>query len=474
MSDDNLNTLRDHFQSPKEKCEKRLDRNPDWANPSVGIMGIDVLSLLGMSLSIPDYQRAYCWEDANILGLLEDLSQWSQRHVNGECPYRLGTIILKEQSDGSFDVIDGQQRLITLALIASRTNPAIKSNIMLGSNNRTKKALDAILNARTVVEEWFKKHQGPSVGSTQSNPLVDLEMATVGMVVIGKEMPEDLSFKFFNHLNSSGVLLTDYELLKGHHLRFVKESGTAAIMARRWHELETGKIEGEQCNLLHLCLFRIRKWLSGERFRADADQLETHELFKEFSLQFERLEDLCTSYKPIAIDSLLSGGIEFFEFVERFRRQFESFLQQPAITTIEPLRWHSNGTLYEGILALAFMFFCKFGDIYLNEAVYAIAWTVSRLRNGGQVRRDVIGQGGEFRLVAQTIARATHESEVLGRLLDRLQVYSIANRGTTARYYWQALRAVGQNLLDPESCLIKNHLDFIQLLTKDNNSTEKA
>ncbi len=452
----------------------RLASNPDSTDPPVGIRAIDVLSLLAMSLNIPDYQRAYCWEDANILGLLEDLSQWSQRHVNGGSPYRLGTIILKEQRDGSFDVIDGQQRLITLALIASRTNPAIKFHIMLGSNNRTKKALDAILKARTVVEEWFKKHQAPSEGSTQAKPLVDLEMATVGLVVIGEKMPEDLSFTFFNHLNSSGVLLTDYELLKGHHLRFVKESGTAEIMARRWHELEKGKNEGEQRQLLHLCLFRIRKWLSGERFRADADRLETHELFKEFSLQFERLEDLCTSYKPIAIDSLLSGGIEFFEFVERFRRQFESFLQQPAVAEIEPLRWHSNGTLYEGILALAFMFFCKFGDIYLNEAVYAIAWAVSRLRNGGQVRRDIIGQGDEFRLVAQTIARATHESEVLGRLLDRLQVYSIENRGRRASNYWQALGKVAKNLLNSESCLIKNHLDFIQSLTNDNNSTEKA
>lgn len=407
------------------------------SNPPVGIREISVLDLLKKSLNIPDYQRAYCWEETNILGLLEDLFNWQQLHDDEKLPYRLGTIILKEQEGEIFDVIDGQQRLVTLAMIAAHSNKDITTNIALGSNNSTKNALDAIQKARVIIGEWFNKRYNHSDGIIWSGRVLDLETATVGMVVIGKKESEDLSFTFFNHLNSSGVLLTDYELLKGHHLRFVKESGTAEIMARRWHELENGKLEGEQWKLLHLCLFRIRKWLAGEEFRADADRLETHDLFEEFSIGFEQLEDLCTSYKPVEIDSLLSGGIEFFEFVDRFRQQFESFLQQPVVETLKPLCWHSHGTLYEGILALAFMFFCKFGDIYLKEATYAIVWAVSRIRNEGQVRRAAIGKRAEFPMIARTIARATHESEVLGRLLDRLNVYSIENRGTTATNYWK-------------------------------------
>ena len=113
------------------------------------------------------------------------------------------------------------------------------------------------------------------------------------------------------------------------------------------------------------------------------------------------------------------------------------------------------------------MFFCKFGDIYLKEATYAIAWAVSRIRNEGQVRRGVIGKRGEFRMVARTIARATHENEVLGRLLDRLNVYSIENQGATATNYWKMLRNVAEQLLDSNSCLIQNHLDFIDSLTQD-------
>ncbi len=440
-------------------------------NPPVGISTVSVKEFLEMSLNIPNYQRAYCWERENILGLLEDLSKWQQRHGCKKIPYRLGTVILKEQPNGTYDVIDGQQRLITLALIAAHLNPEsqpdkTKPNIALGSNNSTKKALDAIQNARTIIGEWFQNHQKRPNGAAQEKPILDLDTATLGVVVIGSGKSEDLSFTFFNHLNSSGVLLTDYELLKGHHLRFVKESGTAEIMAARWDALNDGPIAGEQWTLLHLCLFRIRKWLAEEEFRANADRLETRDLFKEFSLGFEPLEGLCTSYKPVEIDSLLSGGIEFFEFVDRFRRLVESFWQHPAAKAIEPLRWHSNGTLYEGILALAFMFYCKFGDIYLKEATYAIAWTVSRIRNEGHVRRDTIGKRDEFRMIAKTIARATHESEVLGRLLDRLKVYAIENTGPTAKSYWCQLRTVGAELLQAESCLVKNQLNFIESLTQ--------
>jgi hypothetical protein len=449
----------------------RDSSGPGASNPSVGIKESNVAELLGMRLKIPDYQRAYCWGKENILGLLEDLYQWQQRHGGERIPYRLGTVILKEQDNGTYDVIDGQQRLITLALIAVHLNLGPKADkskpdIALGSNNSTKKALDAIQNARTIIGEWFRKHQKHSDDSTEEKQILDLETATVGVVVIGRNESEDLSFTFFNHLNSAGVLLTDYELLKGHHLRFVKESGTAEIMARRWHELENGKIDGEQWRLLHLCLFRIRKWLANEGFSANADRLETHDLFKEFTLGFEPLEELCTSYKPVEIESLLSGGIEFFEYVDRFRRLFESFWEQPAVKAIAPLRSYSYGTLYEGILALAFMFFCKFGDIYLKEATYAIAWLVSKIRNEGQVRRDVIGKRDEFRMIAKTIARATHESEVLGRILNRLDTYAVANLGPTAKRYWVGLRNVAGELLgkDMNSVLVKEQLNFIEPL----------
>ena len=420
----------------------------------VGIGEISVSDLLEQNLDIPDYQRAYCWGKESIVGLLEDISQWQQRHSN-EKKYRIGTIILKEQDNENYDVIDGQQRIITLGILQAELKmPNAKLEIKLGSSNQTKTARKAIADAKTIVAAWLK---------SKRNFAVDLDSATVGLVVIGKNEDEDLSFNFFNHLNSSGVLLTDYELLKGHHLRYVKDDSVAETMAGRWHGLDIIQGKGSKEFLLHKCLFRIRKWLAREDFPANADQLETHALFKEFSLGFEPVDGLCTSYKPAEIDSLLSGGIEFFDYVDRFRQLFESFMERKTIQYVEPLR--CSETLWEGIVALLFLFYCKFGDIYLNEAAYAIVWFVSRIRNEWAIRRDYIGKREEFRKSATAIARATHEGEVLGQLLNRLDCYTITREGKTADAYWKALREVAERLQGENSKLAKGHLNFIDLLT---------
>ena len=62
-----------------------------------------------LNISIPDYQRIYCWEEKNVRRLLDDI-------LNAEGAYRMGAIILHHH-DNVFDIIDGQQRLVTLSLI---------------------------------------------------------------------------------------------------------------------------------------------------------------------------------------------------------------------------------------------------------------------------------------------------------------------------------------------------------------------
>ena len=430
--------------------------NQGKVSPAVGIGEISVPNLLGLNLVIPDYQRAYCWRKENIVGLLEDVSHWQQRHSNDK-KYRIGTIILKEQSNKNYDVIDGQQRIITLGILQSELKkPDAKLEIRLGSSNQTSTARKAIADAKTIVAAWLK---------SKRDSAVDLDSVTVGLVVIGGRSSEDLSFNFFNHLNSSGVLLTDYELLKGHHLRYVKDDSVAEIMASRWRALDIIHGKGGKEYLLHKFLFRIRKWLAREDFSANADRLETHTLFKEFSLGFEPVEGLCTSYKTAEINSLLSGGIEFFDYVDRFRQLFESFMERKIIQHIEPLR--CSETLWEGIAALLFLFYCKFGDVYLNEAAYAIGWFVSRIRNEWAIRRDFIGKRDEFKKAATAIARATHEGEVLGQLLNRLDCYTITRKGRTADAYWKALRDVAAILQGRSSKLAKERLNFIDSLTHE-------
>lgn len=67
--------------------------------------------------SIPDYQRPYRWGADQATQLLDDLEECLDRDL-GE-PYFLGSLVLVQQSERAYDVIDGQQRLTTLTILFS-------------------------------------------------------------------------------------------------------------------------------------------------------------------------------------------------------------------------------------------------------------------------------------------------------------------------------------------------------------------
>ena len=65
---------------------------------------------------IPRYQRPYAWSTEHVDELLDDL--WSALGRDSSAPYFLGSIVLiKDESDPRSEVVDGQQRLTTLAMI---------------------------------------------------------------------------------------------------------------------------------------------------------------------------------------------------------------------------------------------------------------------------------------------------------------------------------------------------------------------
>jgi len=94
---------------------------------------------------IPEYQREYVWDEKNILQLLNDIH--SQFDFNSESEYFLGSIVVcKNENDHKLEVIDGQQRLITLSLILSRF---IKIYSELGESISS---IEKLLNTETITE----------------------------------------------------------------------------------------------------------------------------------------------------------------------------------------------------------------------------------------------------------------------------------------------------------------------------------
>lgn len=61
---------------------------------------------------VPDYQREYVWEDKNVSQLLSDIYDEFEKDPKSE--YFIGSIVVHKEDDGTYEVIDGQQRITTL------------------------------------------------------------------------------------------------------------------------------------------------------------------------------------------------------------------------------------------------------------------------------------------------------------------------------------------------------------------------
>ncbi|NOU00018.1 MAG: DUF262 domain-containing protein, partial [Gallionella sp.] len=70
----------------------------------------------GLTYKIPPFQRDYSWAENEWEDLWADILATIQE--GGEPAHYMGYLVLQSSDDKVFDVIDGQQRLTTLSLIA--------------------------------------------------------------------------------------------------------------------------------------------------------------------------------------------------------------------------------------------------------------------------------------------------------------------------------------------------------------------
>ncbi len=407
----------------------------------VTCQNIPLKELLAKHLTIPDYQRGYCWRTSNVLDLIEGIHLWQQDNKNDE--YHLGSVILKKSpSKDGFDIIDGQQRLTTLAIWAKLKN-SMQENIplltqKLQNNNQTEHAIQSILRARDVI--------------VASSNKICFDRIIISVIILRKNLPEDLAYTFFSNSNSTGKRLSDYDLLKTHHLRYVKEEAVAQKMSTRWHNLEKS---GTQDELLHQMLYRLRNWRSRMNFRLNAANTPERDLFNHYAVSLKPLAGFpAFPTRRFRFDSILAGGREFFDYTEYYRKEFAEFNQEEVITKLhEALSWHSNGVIHAGINAAAFLFYCKFGVLYLSDAVYALAYRLSELRNETRVMSRYLSER-IFQECVGILDRVTFEGEFFAAMLDNKQTYLIRNEKKTARNYWNALGHFLENLEKSKSLSI--------------------
>lgn len=190
-----------------------------------GVSAISVGTLLAQQLRIPAYQRPYRWSPATALRLLDDLSDAQAR--SDDVPYVLGAVILHEQ-DGWLDVVDGQQRLLTLRMVLA----VLRSENLL-PEGRGKDDPPVLQVWRTL------RHRLASLPDEEKSRLHDFIRNQCQLVrVVTDDVDE--AFRVFDSQNYRGKPLAPHDLLKAHHLRAMQGESAAmqAAVVETWESVQ--------------------------------------------------------------------------------------------------------------------------------------------------------------------------------------------------------------------------------------------
>lgn len=143
----------------------------------------------------PDYQRRFVWDKKTMSKFIESLL----------LSIPIPTIFLAENSDDTFEVIDGQQRLTTI--FAFMKSKLVANEIeKLPYNLRE---LDVLaLNGLETLKQFNRKSYYDMVDIQRKFNNVSLPV-----VIIKKDSTEDIKYDIFSRINSGSIKLNNQELL---------------------------------------------------------------------------------------------------------------------------------------------------------------------------------------------------------------------------------------------------------------------
>lgn len=117
-----------------------------------GQIGFDQLGLGSVlkqnQLAVPPNQREYSWTEKEVNQLLQD---FAKAITDGEKPYFLGTIVTIPRQNGILEIVDGQQRLATTAILLSSIRDHLKGRediIVESVNNEFLTGVDRVKRER--------------------------------------------------------------------------------------------------------------------------------------------------------------------------------------------------------------------------------------------------------------------------------------------------------------------------------------
>lgn len=287
---------------------------------------------------IPPYQRPYKWTAKNVNQLISDILAFKERKQ-----YRLGTLVLHND-----EIVDGQQRIITLALLIRIMYNALKDEKVKESYSDIDKKINAFSNSdkvsfsnrytlHNVIENI---HTIESRKADFDQQLFDFLLTKCEFVVVRLNSISE-AFQFFDSQNARGKDLAAHDLLKAYHLREISTlSQEDSNNIDEWQNKPTSLLRE-----VFLTLFRAKRWSRGKwgrRFTKDHT-----DLFKGISLSdgkrypFYQMEVIAHIFSsmynqdpiraidrnhieyPFNLDDQIINGGRFFDMIRHYMNLYE-------------------------------------------------------------------------------------------------------------------------------------------------------
>jgi hypothetical protein len=293
-----------------------------------------------MELDIPDYQRPYKWSVQNIEDLLNDITNAisdSERFRAG-FKYRIGTIIVHKNERDIYDVVDGQQRIISLTLLKQYLEPGFCCSIL--NKDFTNKVTQGNIHANYMfIREWF------SLKSDETKQAFIKALDEILEVVVIPVEKVSEAFQLFDSQNARGKALDPHDLLKAYHLREMKKYPYEMEHAvTKWEAKDTTQIR----ELFDLYLFPIWNWSRGIKSRSfTAKEIDTYKGIGEASVYtYARRASKAMPYFQIT-EPFIAGN-DFFEMVDHYmyllRDVKTEIATNPTFESIEAILEEKNNS----------------------------------------------------------------------------------------------------------------------------------
>ena len=349
---------------------------------------ISIKELLEMNnLKIPDYQRPYKWKAKNVNQLIDDILFHKDKEG-----YRLGTLVLHDDKK-NLNIVDGQQRVITIFLLAYCLSEHKKLNIKIDFSKFSfdnKISQNNIKNNYSLIKSRIEEFDNFNIEFFKNK-------CQLVKVVIDNVQE---AFQFFDSQNARGKDLEPHDLLKAFHLREMNKSTEEdkIKVVEEWENLESKELT----NLFSNYLFKIKNWSKGNSAydftKDDIDifkgvslenqnypfmkQLQINSYYVDKQNEAERVNNYHFDY-PFQIDQIVINGKRFFEMVIYYNNLVKNInklketskkdtVEYDILNTLDTYKGHNrSGDRYvRNMFNCALVYYIdKFGKIDLDKAI---------------------------------------------------------------------------------------------------------